>query len=86
MSALTDLLAQAQELRRQIESATLTSFGANVKRAREAKSWTQDDLAGLIGLTRSSVANIEAGRQDTPLSRAAIIAAALDSSLGDLAT
>lgn len=39
------------------------TFGARVKEAREAAGLTQTQLANRLGRTRSSVANIEAGRQ-----------------------
>ena len=38
-------------------------LGAKVAQLREALGWTQADLAKRIALTRTSVANIEAGRQ-----------------------
>jgi transcriptional regulator with XRE-family HTH domain len=39
------------------------AYGARFKACRRAVGLTQDQCAGKIGLTRSSVANIEAGRQ-----------------------
>jgi transcriptional regulator with XRE-family HTH domain len=38
-------------------------FGARMREARMAAEATQAELARALGLTRSSVANIEAGRQ-----------------------
>lgn len=38
-------------------------FGAELKLARERAGVTQKDLGKMLGLTRVSVANIEAGRQ-----------------------
>lgn len=38
-------------------------FGAKVRAMREAIGITQDDLAKRIGLTRTSVVNIESGKQ-----------------------
>jgi transcriptional regulator with XRE-family HTH domain len=38
-------------------------IGQRIKEARESKGLTQQDLADKIELTRSSVANIELGRQ-----------------------
>jgi transcriptional regulator with XRE-family HTH domain len=40
-------------------------IGLKIRAARLDRSWKQDDLAEAVGLTRSSVANIEAGRQKT---------------------
>ena len=38
-------------------------FGQLLKRARNAAGLSQEDLAAAIGLTRTSVSNIEKGRQ-----------------------
>lgn len=40
-----------------------SSIGARLKEAREASGLTQTQLADRLGMTRSSVANFEAGRQ-----------------------
>jgi transcriptional regulator with XRE-family HTH domain len=53
------------------------AFGERVKQAREAAGLTQLDLAKKIGLTRSSVANIEAGRQKPTVEKAAMAAIVL---------
>lgn len=47
------------------------SFGSRVKEAREAAGLTQTQLADRLGMTRSSVANIEAGRQKPAVATAA---------------
>jgi transcriptional regulator with XRE-family HTH domain len=38
-------------------------IGSRVRAARRKKRWNQADLADAVGLTRSSIANVEAGRQ-----------------------
>ena len=38
-------------------------FGAKVQQMRELLGWTQDEMAKKVGLTRTSITNIEAGRQ-----------------------
>lgn len=38
-------------------------LGVAVARAREAAGFTQEELAGAVGFSRSSVSNLEAGRQ-----------------------
>ena len=38
-------------------------IGLEIRDARKKREWNQADLARDIGLTRSSIANIEAGRQ-----------------------
>ncbi|MFE0473234.1 helix-turn-helix domain-containing protein [Streptomyces sp. NPDC058947] len=54
------------------------AVGLRVREARTAARMTQAQLAEGLGLTRSSVANVEAGRQRTPLHVFAMIAEALD--------
>lgn len=49
-------------------------FGQRVRAARETAGFTQRELADRLGLTRSSVANIEAGRQRALLHVAAAVA------------
>lgn len=44
---------------------TLAAFGQRVRALREAVGLRQADLAAKVGLARASIANIEAGRQDT---------------------
>lgn len=60
--------------------AVYQAFGARVRMIREALGLNQGELAKRIGLTRTSVTNIEAGRQEVDLDRAASIAAALGTS------
>lgn len=47
------------------ESAWYRELGAAIREARMTAGITQADLARIIGLTRSSIANIEGGRQVT---------------------
>lgn len=42
-------------------------IGLRIKNEREALGFTQIDLAAEIGLTRTSVVNIESGRQRLPI-------------------
>ena len=42
-------------------------LGANIRRSRRRLELSQDDLARSIGLTRTSLTNIENGRQHPPL-------------------
>jgi transcriptional regulator with XRE-family HTH domain len=58
--------------------------GMRVRAAREAARLTQQELAGMIGLARSSVANLEAGKQDITVSRLAMLAEVLKLDLADL--
>lgn len=59
-------------------------FGRRVRAAREQSSLTQQALADALGLTRSSVANIEAGRQRALLHMTAAVAAATGVPAADL--
>lgn len=42
-------------------------FGRRLKAARRRAGATQEDLAGRVGLTRTSITNMERGRQHLPL-------------------
>lgn len=53
-------------------------FGGLVKAARRSAGLTQAELASAIGLTRTSVANLEAGRQRAFLETAYRIAGAVN--------
>lgn len=55
-----------------------TAIGRNVRRERQRLKWNQEQLAGRIGLLRTSIANIEAGKQRVPLHTLCEIARAFD--------
>lgn len=59
-------------------------IGRRVRERRERFEKTQDELAKQIHLTRTSVTNIERGRQKVPLHHLLRIANALDADLRDL--
>jgi transcriptional regulator with XRE-family HTH domain len=61
-----------------------TQVGGHIRRTRAGAGLTQLNLADRIGLTRSSVANIEGGRQRIPLHTLVAIASVLNAPLGDL--
>jgi transcriptional regulator with XRE-family HTH domain len=42
-------------------------FGRRLRSARKAANLTQEDLAERVGLSRTSITNIERGRQHVPL-------------------
>lgn len=54
------------------------SLGSQIREARRQSHLTQDELAGVVGLTRTSITNIERGRQ--PVSVYALVQ--LSSALG----
>lgn len=56
-------------------------IGARIRSARKQRGWSQVDLADAVGLTRSSIANIEAGRQRAPAHIVVLIAHTLDVSV-----
>lgn len=52
-------------------------LGERIRQARSAKRVSQQDLAVSTGLTRTSIANVEAGRQRLPVDRLFDISIAL---------
>lgn len=53
-------------------------FGANVRAARQAKGWTQEDLAHSSGLAPVQVSRIERGVREIRLTTLVRLLAALD--------
>lgn len=62
------------------------AFGRLVRARRIQLGWTQERLGGALGagMTRASIANIEAGKQRALLHTAIELAAALEIPLADL--
>ena len=58
--------------------------GVRVRRRREGLRMTQDELASTVGLSRSSVANIERGQQHAPVHVLLWLAEALGVDVGTL--
>jgi transcriptional regulator with XRE-family HTH domain len=48
-------------------SAFYQQLGENIRKCRKRRKLSQDALAKLVGLTRTSLTNIESGRQHPPL-------------------
>lgn len=61
--------------------ATKTGLELRVETARQAKRWTQDDLAGATGIGIASVRRVELGTFDPRLSTARRMATELNVSL-----
>lgn len=59
-------------------------FGDRVRELREKKSVTQEELARRVDLSRTSITNIEKGRQRVLLHQAVDIAYALDANVREL--
>ncbi|MFF3443613.1 helix-turn-helix transcriptional regulator [Streptosporangium sp. NPDC002721] len=55
----------------------VATLGRNVRALRAARGLSQEDLAATVNLTRSSIANLEAGRQNITVAALARVAAAL---------
>lgn len=66
------------------ESELYRHFGQLVRRHRDRLRLSQAQVAGAVGLTRASVANIETGRQRIPLHQLYRLAHALRADVGDL--
>lgn len=60
------------------------TIGMLVREARQGKQWQQQQLAVAVGLKRTSITNIEAGRQSITLELFCAIANALDQDPGEL--
>lgn len=60
------------------EKLVYEAFGRAVALRRKELDLTQADLAGRIGMSRASIANIESGRQNVLLHHAYRLAEALD--------
>lgn len=67
-----------------IEDLLYRLIGRNVRDARDAAGATQEDLAEAIGVTRTSITNLERGEQRPPLHRLLRLARSLEVSLTDL--
>lgn len=60
----------------------MSVLGDNVRRRREELDISQDELANRVGLkSRASIARLESGHQDIPLSKLSLLARALDTSV-----
>jgi transcriptional regulator with XRE-family HTH domain len=55
-----------------------------LKQLREAKGWTQEQLAAKAGYSRAYIARLEIGRHDPPLSALEKLAKALKVKVGKL--
>jgi transcriptional regulator with XRE-family HTH domain len=53
-------------------------FGANVRKARLARGWTQEDLAGHTGLAVVQVSRIERGKREVRITTLIRLISALE--------
>jgi transcriptional regulator with XRE-family HTH domain len=65
-------------------SAAHVAFGDTVRAAREAHSWSQEELAGKAGLHRNQVGYLERAERNAPLSAILGLAAALGLTAAEL--
>ncbi|MBL6612429.1 MAG: helix-turn-helix transcriptional regulator [Alphaproteobacteria bacterium] len=59
-------------------------LGKNIRARRERVGLTQDKLANLVGLSRTSITNVERGRQQMLVHQLLDFAAALKTNSGEL--
>jgi len=60
------------------------SYQPLIRERRERKGWSQEDLAGKVGVTRQTIANIENGLNEPRVTIAIAIALALGVTVYDL--
>jgi transcriptional regulator with XRE-family HTH domain len=62
----------------------LQAFGANLRRLREERNLSQEELYDLAGLSKNQVGNIERGEVNTTISTAYAISRALNIDVSNL--
>jgi transcriptional regulator with XRE-family HTH domain len=68
-----------------VSTELLAALGERIRTLREAAGLLQMDLAHRVGLSRTSITNLEAGRQgNIPLDRLLALATALDTTVAVL--
>ena len=65
------------------EKEVLVAFGRRIRSAREARGWSQEDLAYEAGLDRTYIGGIERGERNIALLNLNKLAQALDESFGN---
>ena len=69
---------------RAVRPKTNGDIGSRIRRLREAKGFTQEELADSVGMMRSNISRIEAAKHRPTLETLEKIAQALDVSVADL--
>lgn len=65
-------------------SEIMKTFGDNIRQRLTEYGWTIQDLANQTGINRSNISNILHGKEGCTLTRAYVIAAALEVPLSEL--
>jgi transcriptional regulator with XRE-family HTH domain len=75
---VVDIMACLGQTPEMAEEAIYKAFGRAIATKRKRLNLTQAELAGRVGMSRASVANIESGRQNVLLHHVYSLAAALE--------
>jgi transcriptional regulator with XRE-family HTH domain len=67
-----------------IREKVIVEFGLSVRRAREAKGWTQDQLCEAADLNQAYISGVERGERNPTILSASRIAKALGLTLSEL--
>lgn len=86
LKEVNKVIQEANEVKKIIETDFLQFVGENIKNKRIKKGLTQDELSERISIGRTSVTNIESGRQDTTITTLLHIAMVLDCEPSELLT
>jgi len=62
----------------------IKAFGENVRKLREQRSLSQEELYDFAGLSKNQIGNIERGEVNTTISTAYAVAKALNISVSEL--
>ena len=65
-------------------NSTLSQFGKNVRKKRELKTLSQEDLADLSGLHRTYISSVERGQRNVSLINIIKITKALECEISEL--
>ncbi len=76
----------ADKRRQQAAAQGVTTLGQTIRRAREARGWTQADLASRAQVAQAYLSYLEQDQREPSLSIAARIARQLDLALDELAS
>jgi transcriptional regulator with XRE-family HTH domain len=68
------------------DEAYLKAFGVNVRRLRESKNLSQEELCDKAGLSKNQIGNIERGEVNTTISSAFALSKALEIPVSELFT